>query len=466
MSEKQWKRLDIVERLKRGGLTTGEAAQMTGLSRRQVQRMRLAFEERGQAAVVHGNKRRPPPNRIAEEIRQYVIELARGKYVGFNDQHLTEKLVEVEGISVSRASVQRWLRAAGVGAARKRRPPKHRRRRDRKPQAGAMILWDGSRHDWLEGRGPILCLMGAIDDATGELLPGAHFVEQECAVGYLRVLLGIAQAKGLPLSAYMDRHGSLRRNDDHWTLAEELAGEQFPTQVGRALKALGVEVIFALSPQAKGRVERLWGTLQDRLVSELRLKGACTVEQANAVLERYRAEHNRRFAIAPQNQAAAWRPVRGLDLERICSFDYEATVQNDNTVRLDGVVIDIPPGPRERSYAKAKVEVRQLLDGTWRVYLRDHLIATAAATQMGELRARRQRKRSAASRAFRKAVLTLDTSVLERRRGRAQPSSCGQPADRLPTRTPRRLTPPPPFNSRPRNPMKQKTTSATKSLST
>ena len=240
----------------------------------------------------------------------------------------------------------------------------------------------------------MLCLMGAVDDATSELLPGAHFVEQECAAGYLKVLKTIAKDKGLPWSAYMDKHGSLRRNDEHWTLDEELRGERDPTQVGRALKALEIEVIYALSPQAKGRVERLWGTLQDRLVSELRLIKAKTVEQANVVLTAFIATHNRRFAVAAANAQPAWRAVRrGSDLDRECSFYYEATVLNDNTVSLGGVVIDIPAGPRKRSYAKSRVEVRQILDGSWRVYLGDAMIATAAATTSEELRALPRRKR-------------------------------------------------------------------------
>ena len=257
-----------------------------------------------------------------------------------------------------------------------------------------MVLWDGSRHDWLEGRGPQLCLLGAVDDASGELLPGAHFVEQECAAGYLRMLKEIAGDKGLPWSAYMDQHSSLKRNDDYWTLQEELRGAQEPTQVGRALEALEIEAIYALSPQAKGRVERLWGTLQDRLVSELRLEGARTLAEANAALERFRADYNRRFAVSAANPVPAWRKLRpGLDLERVCSFGYQATVLNDNTVRLGGVVIDIPPGPRQRGYAHARVEVRQLLDGSWRVYYDNRLIATAASGNGGELRALKARRR-------------------------------------------------------------------------
>ncbi|MGH2855393.1 MAG: ISNCY family transposase [Solirubrobacteraceae bacterium] len=394
MSTRQWKRLDAVERMGLGRLTVGEAAEGLGLSRRQVRRLRRAVERQGAKGVVHGNTGRAPAHRVTEEVRERIVELRRKKYAGFNDQHFTEKLCEVEGEKISRASVQRLLRAAGIGPPRRRRAPKHRRRRDRKPRAGLMILWDGSRHAWLEERGPMLCLMGAIDDATGELLPGAHFVEQECAAGYLRVLKAIAEAKGLPFSAYMDRHGSLKRNDDHWTLDEELRGAQDPTQVGRALQALEIEVIYALSPQAKGRVERLWGTLQDRLVSELRLAGATTAPEANAVLEAFRADHNRRFAIPPADATPAWRAVRrGTDLERLCSFHYAATVLNDNTVRLQGMVIDIPPGPRKRSYAGVRIELRQCLTGGWRVYWGDTVIATAAPTSPGELRALRRHRR-------------------------------------------------------------------------
>ena len=258
----------------------------------------------------------------------------------------------------------------------------------------------------------MLCLMAAIDDATSEVLPGAHFVDQECSAGYLRVLRAVVMEKGIPLAAYGDQHGSLKRNDDNWTLEEELRGEQDPTQVGRALLALDIERIDALSPQAKGRVERLWGTFQDRLVSELRLANACTARAANQVLERYVPRHNRKFAVPAQEATPAWRRLpRGLDLERACSFYYRATVLNDNTTRVGGVVIDIPPGPSGRGYARAKVEVRQLLDGSWRIYRGDDLIATQAATDLGELRPKKQRKKSSTYRAFGKAITQIAAAL-------------------------------------------------------
>ncbi len=394
MAEWQWKRWDVLQRLAKGKVTMEDAAQVLQLSVRQVRRLRQRAAREGRQVVVHGNRGRQPAHTLDAETRERILTLRRTTYRDFNDTHFTEKLAtETPPLPVSVRTVRRLLRAAGIGSVWRRRPRQHHRRRDRKPQCGLMLLWDGSRHAWLEDRGPVLTLVGAIDDASSTLLPGAHFVEQECAAAYLQVLQTVATECGLPTSIYMDRHGALKRNDDHWTLAEERRGRQDPTQVGRALDALGITAIYALSPQAKGRVERLWSTLQDRLVSELRLAGATTAADANAVLAQYRLAHNARFAIAPVETTAAWRPVRrGLDLRRVCSFQYEATVLKDNTVRLAGLVLDVPPGPRRRSYADARVEVCQLLDGSWRVYRDDQLIATAAATTPRELRARRRRK--------------------------------------------------------------------------
>ena len=381
MSERQWRVLSLLERLNRGEVTVGEVAASLKRSRRQVQRMRKRLAGQGVAGLSHGNAGRRPKHRTSEEVREQVLMLRRGKYDGFNDQHFTEKLVEVEGLRLSRETVRRILRDAGLGSPRKRRPPKHRQRRERKAQAGQMILWDGSEHAWLEGRGPRLCLMGAIDDATGELLPGAHFTEQESTVGYLRVLRDILREKGIPQTVYGDRHSSLRRNDKHWTLEEELAGRQEPTQVGRALASLGVEVRYALSAPAKGRVERLWGVLQDRLISELRLVGASTRGQANKVLSEYRDAHNKRFAVPPQDTQPAWRraPSDHTQLLDLCALHYVRKVYKNNTVRLHGHVIDIPKRPNSKyaTYAGKDVVVKHLLSGDYRVFYGEECIAWA-----------------------------------------------------------------------------------------
>src|SRR5688572_15467360 len=211
--------------------------------------------------------------------------------------------------------------------------------------------------------------MAVIDDATGALLYGVFALEED-AQSYLICLRQIVLENGIPLAMYMDRHGIFRRNDDHWSVQEQLAGQQTPTQVTQALLALGIEPIFALSPQAKGRVERLFNTLQDRLVQELRLAGITNPEQATWFLNGpFKTDFNSRFAKPARESQKAWRPwPKELNIDKICSFRYEATVGNDNAVRLAGLILDIPPGPRRRGYAKARVELRQLLDGRWRVY--------------------------------------------------------------------------------------------------
>ena len=362
-------------------LTGVEAAASLGLSLRHVRRLLAGVRQEGQRAVVHGNRGRPSGQRLAAATRQQILALARGKYAGLNTTHLTEKLQADEGLAVSRVTVHRLLQAAGVARPRRRRPARHRARRARKPQAGLLVLWDGSPHAWLEARGPACCLVGAMDDATGHLLPGAAFVPTEDTVSYLRLLRTLVGTCGIPVALYMDRHGIFQRHDAAWTVAEELRGQQDPTQVGRALAGLGIEAIYALSPQAKGRIERLWGTLQDRLVAELRLAGITTLAAANAFLPGFTARFNARFGWRAADARPAWRPVPpGVDLARVCSLYTEAAVLNDNTVRTQGTVLQIPPGPGGRGYAKARVEVRRLLDGSWRIYHHERLIATLAPT--------------------------------------------------------------------------------------
>jgi transposase len=380
MSQRDLHRYHTLRLVLEHRLTGAHAATALGLTERHVWWLVARLRQEGRRALVHGNRGRPSGRRLPGATQQQILALARGTYAGLNTTHLTEKLQADHGLTVSRATVHRLLRAAGVARPRHRRPPRHRARRERKAQVGLLVLWDGSPHAWLEARGPRCCLVGAMDDATGALLPGAVFVPAEDTVSYLRLLRVLIGACGIPVALYMDRHSIFRRNDAAWTLAEELQGTQEPTQVGRALAALGIEAIYALSPQAKGRIERVWGTLQDRLVAELRLAGITTLAAANAFLPAFTLTFNARFARPPADTVPAWRPVpRGLDLERICSLYTEATVLNDNTVRTQGLILQIPSGPGGRGYAQARVEVRQLLDGTWRIYHRDRLLTTQPA---------------------------------------------------------------------------------------
>ena len=375
----KWRIMGLVEV---GKITLKEASEKIGVSYRQAKRLWRAVKERGAKGLIHGNVGRPPPNRISDQLKQRVLEISRQHYEKLNDVHFTEMLAEREGVELSRETVRGWRREAGIGPKRSRRAQKHRKRRERMAQEGAMVLWDGSPHPWFGPKHPPCCLMAAMDDGTGKLLV-ARFFPFEGSSGYLWLLKALVKRYGIPLVLYHDRHGALHRNDSNWTLQEQLAGRQDPTQVGLALEGLGIRSIAALSPQAKGRIERLFGTLQDRLGAELGLEGIKDLEAANRFLKTFLPRFNRRFAVPPRDSEQAWRKVSpGLDLDRIISFRYRSVVGNDNSVRIGGLIIDLPPGPQGRSYAKAEVEVRQLLDGSWRVYYRDLLIARHSSTEL------------------------------------------------------------------------------------
>jgi transposase len=376
-----------------GKITLKEAGEKIGVCYRQAKRIRRVLKEKGMKGLIHGNTGRPSHHRLSEVLRERILELSKELYPDFNDAHFTEKLREEEGIVLSREVVRGIRRKAGIGPKRKRRGKKHRKRRDRMAQEGWMVLWDGSPHLWFGEKYPPCCLMAAMDDANGRLL-AAQFFPFEGTAGYFWLLKEIVKHYGIPVSIYQDRHSTLHRNDDHWSLEEQLAGRQDPTQVGLALEALGIQPIFALSPQAKGRMERLFGILQDRLTAELRLANIATMPEANVFLKSFIKRFNRRFSVNPRESQKAWRKVpKDLDLDRIISFRYRAVVGNDNTVRLGGLIIDILPGPHRRSYAKEKVEVRQLLNGSWRIYHQDQLIAKHPSTRLNEpVKALRRRK--------------------------------------------------------------------------
>ncbi len=388
------KRSQLLQQVIDGRLTLAAAAPLLGVSYRHAKRLKAKFIGGDPAALVHGNRSRAPANQCDAGVRRQVLELSQEQYRDFNDQHFVELLGEREGIDLSRETVRRWRRAAGQTAKRPRRAPRHRRRRERKEAAGMMILWDGSPHRWFGPDDAPCCLMAAMDDATGEVV-GALFVPHESSWAYLRLLEQVIARVGVPHSVYQDCHSALRRNDDHWTHDEQLAGRQDPTQVGAALAALAITPIFAGSPQAKGRIERLFETLQDRLVALLALAGISDIAAANAYVQNgFRDKFNRDYAVAPQSPQNLWRtspPAK--DRERILALSYAATVGNDNTVRIDRMTIDIKPGPHGMSYAKARVQVLQLLDGSWRVYYQGRQIGAAPATQIAELTRTLRRRR-------------------------------------------------------------------------
>jgi transposase len=372
LSQKQLQRLRVVENAVAGYITVPQAAELLDLSERQVQRLKGRCQPGEVDWVRHGNWGRPKPWGLREEVRQQVLELARGKYAGFNDSHLTEKLREQEDVALSRETVRRILRGAGMPSPQKRRPPRYRSRRERKARFGLMVLADASREDWLEGRGPLLTLLGFQDDATGQVLAARFQVEYEDTLGYLRLLRMLVQRHGVPLSLYRDQHGTFQRNDKNWTPEEELAGRQTPTHLGRVLEELGIQQIPALSPQAKGRIERLWRTFQDRLRSELRLAGATTPEEANRQLETFIQDHNRRFAKPAREAGNDFRPLsKKLNWDRLFSLRYERVVGKDHVIPFGAHPIQLPSVKGKYGYAGQRVELSHQLNGELHVWLGD-----------------------------------------------------------------------------------------------
>ena len=377
MSGAEQRRLIVLNHLNSGAVSLGEAAGLLGLSERQVRRLAAAYQAEGAAGLVHGNRGRRPSNAVDPATVARVVQLATTTYAGFNQHHLAEMLAEHEGLALSRSSVRRILTDAGVPATRRRRPPRHRSRRDRFAQAGMLLQLDASRHDWLEDRGPRLSLVGGIDDATG-FVPSACFREQEDAHGYFLLMQAVTRRHGIPVSVYSDQHSIFHPvGQGSPSLEEQLTGQRRPSQFGRLLGELGTHLILARSPQAKGRIERLWGTLQDRLASELRLAGACTRADAEQVLHRYLPRHNRRFAIPPADLQPAWLPWPAtLRPDEVFCFKYARVVAHDNTVRFGPHLIDIPANRQRVSYARARVEVHERFDGSLRVYFRGTCLAS------------------------------------------------------------------------------------------
>jgi len=369
LSQKELQRVAVISSCVKGDLACARAASLLNLTSRHVKRLKSRLRQGGEAALAHASRGRPSHRRLPQRVRDRIVQLARTTYAGFNDHHLCEKLVEKEGFSVGRETLRRLLRGAGIGSPRKRRAPTHRQRRLPRAREGEMLLVDASLHRWLEDRGPQLTLLGFMDDATGKVLV-AEFFPTEDARGYFRLLQRLLRRFGVPISFYGDRHSVFVRNDDHWSVEEELAGCRRPTQFGRALRQLGVTYIAAQSPQAKGRIERLWGTFQDRLTSELRLAGANNLDSSNQVLRHFLPDYRRRFARAPRETEKAWRPAPE-HLDRICCFHHERSVSNDNVVQWDGRRFQIPPQPQRFSFAGAQVQLVESLEGKVSIYYAD-----------------------------------------------------------------------------------------------
>ncbi len=374
MRRKEVARAGLLRAALAGRITNAEGACALALSIRQFQRLKGRFTAEGERGLLHRLRGRPSPRRLAAAVRTRVAALLQARYARLNDCHATEKLREVDGIAISRGAVRRLRRALGLPAKRQRRGRTARQRRTPEAQMGALVQIDASPFAWLQDGGPAWALHGAIDDATGTGL-ALVLRPAEDLHGYTRLLEQLATRYGLPLALYGDRLNVFVRNDPHWTLDEQLRGTQAPTHFGRMLQALGIGFITAHSPQAKGRIERFWQTLQDRLVSELRLRGITTPEAATAFFPAFLADLGARFARAPAAPTAAWRPAP-RDLAAVLSCRYTRRVARDNTVALGPRWVQLPG---RRSYAGRRLELRECLDGRLLVFADGRCLAAQPA---------------------------------------------------------------------------------------
>ena len=329
MTQKEQTRLQALNSVLADQVPVCQAAEVLGVSERHMRRILAAYRKEGAAALAHGNRGRRPANTTTETKMTYVVQLARTRYAGTNHTHLTELLMEREGIDLSRSTVRRILVSAGVDSPRRRRPPRHRVRRKRMAQEGMLLQIDGSHHRWLGEQGPRFVLLLAVDDASGTV-PDALFSQEEDTRGYFLLMEGLIRQCGIPLAVYSDRHAVFKHTGEP---RQKPAG---PTQFARAMEELGIRQIFARSPQAKGRVERTAGTFQDRLVTELRLAGVTTIDEANEVLHRFLPRFNEKFGVPAEHSSVAYRSMESsVSLDQILCFKHRRKVARDNTVKYN-----------------------------------------------------------------------------------------------------------------------------------
>jgi hypothetical protein len=372
MSQRERDRLRVLRSVLEGQRTQVEAARLLRLTPRHVRRLLRRLQHQGDAALVHGLRGQPSNHRKDAKLRRRVLQLYRKDYPDFGPTFAAEKLSE-RGLEVSPDTLRRWLLAEGLWQPQRRRE-QHRSRRPRRACFGELVQMDTSIHDWTEGRGEDMVLIHMIDDATSRLL--ARFYDADTVLNHFDLLQRWLQAFGRPLALYTDRHSIFEPQDKGQALLDA------ETQFGRALRELDIDLIRAHSPQAKGRVERSFGTAQDRVVKELRLAKAKTIVQSNAVLDGgLLAKHNRLFSVPPREAGDAHRTLgSAFNLAAILSLQQQRTVANDYTVRFENrhYQLDQPIYPGERG-GKVVVEVR--LDGSMAVrfgehYLKYHEIVT------------------------------------------------------------------------------------------
>ena len=352
----------VLDRCEASELSKLEAAELLGVDERTFRRWCQRYREEGEGGLADRRLGKPSGRRVPDEQASWVAELYRTRYSDFTAKHFHEHLVRDHGFGWGYTWTKTFLHGQGLLAAAPRRGA-HRRRRPRRPLPGMMLHQDGSRHVWLAGQ-PACDLIATLDDATSALY-SAFLVDEEGTASTFRGLNEVFSEHGLPLSLYTDR-GS------HYFVTPKAGGpvdRGQPTQVGRALARLGVEHIAAYSPQARGRSERAFKTLQDRLPKELALAGITGMEAANRFIrEIYLPEHNRQFAVAAEQTGTAFLPVPGIALDEVLCIEEERQVGNDNTVVFHRLRLQIPPSPLRAHFVKATVKVRHYANATYAIF--------------------------------------------------------------------------------------------------
>jgi transposase len=360
MSMKEAKRLHIVRQAMEKRITQAEAAQVTGLDLRQVQRIVRRVRQDGDRGICHRARGKKPNNLIPDTVKDKVIELCRGRYYEFGPTHASEKLLENDRVKVSVETLRTWFIEEEL-PYRKRKKRPHRQWRERKAYRGEMVQLDGSHHDWFEGRGPVCVLMAYVDDATGEVF--ARFYEYEGTIPAMDSFKRYIRRYGIPQSVYLDRHSTYKATVHYQTIEDQLEDRQLMSQFEKSLRELGVKVIHAYSPQAKGRVERLFGTFQDRVLHEMRLAGVNNREEGNKFLIAYLPKYNRQFGVASTKEADLHRPFKDRkELDRILSIRNKRALRNDFTVAHNKKLYQITDNIRTKT-----VLVEERTDGSMRI---------------------------------------------------------------------------------------------------
>lgn len=358
MSKKELDRYNLLKQVEQKAINQVKAAELLNISDRHFRRLWKAYQLEGPSALISKRRGKPSNNRLPEKLKQECLHLIKTHYAGFGPSLCVEKLLEEHGIKVSDETIRIWMIENDLWKSRKRKQPKIHQSRTRRSHLGELIQMDGSPHDWFEGRRKKCCLLGFIDDATSQIMH-LQFVEAESTESYFHALKGYFKKHGRPENFYCDRFSVFRVNNER--SCRKTSGL---TQIGRALKELDINLICANSPQAKGRIERLFKTLQDRLVKELSLKKISTLEEANKYLSQYIKKHNDKFSVPPTNPENKHKSLlKSHDLERILCYKTQRKLTKNLELSYEGRILQIITKRPSYAMRGAQVDIIELLAG-------------------------------------------------------------------------------------------------------